>query len=147
MTDVLTPEQRRRNMANIRGRDTRPERIVRSMLHRIGYRYSLHRADLPGKPDLVFPRLHKIIFVHGCYWHMHDCKYGKVAPATNAEFWRAKRLSNVRRDKKTLAALRRAGWQVSIVWECTVRGLDPDVLRKRLVRFLGNRRLAQTLAL
>ncbi len=139
MTDLLTPEQRRRNMASIRGRDTLPEMIVRSMLHRIGYRYRLHLSDLPGKPDLVFPKFRKIIFIHGCFWHMHDCKYGKVTPATNKEFWRAKRLSNLRRDKKTLAALRRARWRVSIVWECAVKGLDPGVLRKRLVRFLGAR--------
>ena len=139
MADVHTPEQRRRNMASIRGRDTRPEKIVRSLLHRLGYRYRLHCADLPGKPDLVFPKLHKIIFIHGCFWHMHDCKYGKVIPATNKNFWRAKRLSNVSRDKKTLVALRRARWSVSIVWECAIKSLDRDALLKRLVRFLGDR--------
>jgi len=138
MTDVLTPEQRKRKMASIRGRDPRPEKSVRSMLHRIGYRYRLHLADLPGKPDLVFPKLRKIIFVHGCFWHMHGCKYGKVAPATNKAFWRAKRLSNVRRDKKNLAALRRANWQVSVVWECSIKKRDQDALRDRLVRFLGD---------
>jgi DNA mismatch endonuclease (patch repair protein) len=108
------------------------------MLHRIGYRYRLHLADLPGKPDLVFPKLRKIIFVHGCFWHMHGCKYGKVAPATNKAFWRAKRLSNVRRDKKNLAALRRANWQVSVVWECSIKKRNQDALRDRLVRFLGD---------
>ena len=134
MTDVLTPEQRRRNMASIRGRDTRPEKIVRSMLHRNGYRYRLHRKDLPGKPDVVSPKLRKIIFVHGCFWHMHRCKYGKATPATNKEFWRTKRRSNVRRDTRNLAALRRARWKVSVVWECETR--DPQRLLNRLTRFL-----------
>lgn len=137
MTDVLTPEQRHRNMASIRGRDTQPEKIVRSLLHRIGYRYRLHCADLPGKPDLVFPKRRKILFIHGCFWHMHHCKYGKVAPATNAEFWRTKRRSNAARDKKTLAALRRAGWKAYVVWECQIKNRDADALRERLVQFLG----------
>ena len=97
--DVHTPRQRSRNMAAIKGKDTRPEMVVRRMLHRLGFRYALHKNGLPGKPDLVFPSRRKVIFVHGCYWHIHDCRYGRVVPATRADFWRAKRRSNVERDR------------------------------------------------
>lgn len=133
MPDVLTPEQRSFNMSRIRNRNTRPEMIVRSIVHRMGYRYSLHRKDLPGKPDLVFSRRSKIIFVHGCFFHMHDCRYGRVVPKTNAEFWQTKRLSNVERDKRNQAALESKGWEVLTVWECMtkpaqIEGL-PDLLR------------------
>ena len=134
MVDVLTPKQRSFNMSRIRNRDTRPEMIVRSIVHRMGYRYSLHKKDLPGKPDLVLVRHRKIIDVHGCFFHMHDCKYGKVVPATNAKFWKTKRLSNVMRDRRNLTRLRRDGWRVLTVWECQTR--DPILLAKRLVKFL-----------
>jgi DNA mismatch endonuclease, patch repair protein len=116
MPDVHTPAQRRFNMSRIRNRNTRPEMFVRSMVHRMGYRYRLHRKDLPGKPDLVFPSRRRIIFVHGCFFHMHDCPYGRVTPKTNAEFWQAKRLSNVERDRRNLAALKKEGWKVLEVW-------------------------------
>src|SRR5260370_600345 len=92
MTDVLTPQQRSFNMSRIRNRDTRPEMIVRSILHRLGYRYRLHKKDLPGKPDVVLVRHRKIIDVHGCFFHMHKCRYGRVVPVTNAKFWRNNRL-------------------------------------------------------
>jgi DNA mismatch endonuclease (patch repair protein) len=87
MPDVHTPEQRSFNMSRIKNRNTRPEMKVRSLVHRMGYRFRLHRKDLPGKPDLVFPSRHKVLFVHGCFFHMHDCPYGRVVPKTNAEFW------------------------------------------------------------
>ena len=135
MTDVHTPRQRSFNMSRIRNRNTRPEMFVRSMVHRMGYRYRLHRKDLPGKPDLVFPSRHKIVFVHGCFFHMHDCSYGRVTPKTNAEFWQNKRLSNVERDRRNVAALKRDGWKVLEVWECQTR--MPDLLEKRLRRFLS----------
>lgn len=134
MADVLTPQQRSFNMSRIRSRDTRPEIIVRSIVHRLGYRYRLHKKDLPGKPDLVLVRHRKIIDVHGCFFHMHACKYGRVVPATNAKFWRTKRLSNVERDGRNLTALKRAGWRVLTVWECQTK--DPAMLAKRLVKFL-----------
>ena len=134
MTDVLTPEQRRRCMAAIRGRDTRPERVVRSLVHRLGGRFRLHDPDLPGRPDLVFKARRRIIFVHGCFWHMHDCRYGRVTPKTNAAFWRDKRTRNVARDKSGIARLKAAGWRVLVVWECQTR--DPVSLAKRLARFL-----------
>jgi DNA mismatch endonuclease (patch repair protein) len=136
MVDVLTPQQRSLNMARIRNRDTLPEMIVRSIVHRLGYRYRLYKKDLPGKPDLVLVRHRKIIDVHGCFFHMHKCRYGSVVPATNAKFWKTKRLSNVERDRRNLATLRREGWRVMIVWECETRNLP--ALAKRIERFLSS---------
>jgi len=134
MSDVLTPEQRKYNMSRIRYKDTRPEMIVRSEVHRMGFRYKLHNAVLPGKPDLVLTRHKKIIFVHGCFWHMHTCKYGIVKPRTNAEFWENKRLGNVRRDRKNIRELKKKGWQVLVVWECWTK--DIPLLRRKLSAFL-----------
>jgi DNA mismatch endonuclease (patch repair protein) len=134
MADVLTPEQRSRCMAAIRSKHTKPELAVRALVRQLGYRYSLHRKNLPGKPDIVISRGRKAILVHGCFWHMHTCRYGKVVPATNAEFWRGKRLGNVQRDRKKLRELRGAGWQVLTVWECWTK--KPEVLLKRITAFL-----------
>ncbi len=134
MTDVLTPEQRRRNMSAIRGMDTRPEMVVRSLAHRMGFRFRLHRRDLPGKPDLVFPARRKVILVHGCFWHVHDCPYGRVKPATNAGFWANKRGQNASRDLRNLTALQAAGWSVLVIWECETR--SPEPLERRLREFL-----------
>lgn len=136
MADVLTPEQRRRNMAAIKGKNTKPEMIVRQLVHSSGYRYRLHRKDLPGKPDLVFPSRRKIIEVYGCYWHMHDCPYGKVVPKTNAEFWQTKRLSNVTRDKRNSEELAKQGWRVLIIWECEVK--DKNQLQEHISQFLDS---------
>lgn len=121
MVDVHTPEQRSRNMSRIRSKDTRPELIVRSVVHRLGFRFRLHRRDLPGTPDLVFPRHRKVIFVHGCYWHLHDCRSGRVVPRTNAAFWATKRATNAQRDADALEQLTRLGWKTLVVWECTLR--------------------------
>lgn len=137
MADVLTTEQRHRNMASIRDRDTRAEMVVRSMIHGMGYRYRLHRKGLPGKPDIVFPRLRKAVFVHGCFWHMHDCRYGKVKPATNSEFWHKKRTGNVERDRKNIAALEAQGWEVLVIWECWTR--DPQMIARQITDFLPPR--------
>ena len=134
--DVHTPDQRRRNMAAIRGTDTKPEMVVRRLVHGMGYRYRLHVKGLPGKPDLVLPRHRKVIFVHGCFWHMHNCRYGRVKPATRAEFWETKRQSNVERDRRSRRALRRLGWQILVVWECQTR--QADKLQERLRNFLGD---------
>jgi DNA mismatch endonuclease, patch repair protein len=136
MVDVLTTEQRSFNMSRIRSRDTRPEMVVRSIVHQLGYRYKLHKKDLPGKPDLVLVRHRKIIDVHGCFFHMHNCKYGRVVPATNAEFWKNKRLSNVERDRRNISLLTLNGWTVLIVWECETK--DPKTLAAKLERFLAN---------
>lgn len=135
MTDNLTPEQRRFNMSRIRSTNTRPELFVRSLVHRMGFRFRLHRRDLPGKPDLIFPSRRKVIFVHGCFWHMHDCRFGLVKPKSNADYWQNKRISNVERDKSHVAALKNAGWQVFIVWECQIS--SPEELRENLMKFLS----------
>ena len=120
MVDTLTPKARSERMARIRGKDTVPEMKVRRMTHRMGYRFRLHCRSLPGSPDLVFPGLKKIIFVHGCYWHGHKCKYGKL-PKSNVAFWTNKIVTNKARDKRNIAALRRAGWKVFVVWQCETR--------------------------
>lgn len=134
MADVLTPQQRSFNMSRIRSRNTRPEMIVRSIVHRLGFRYRLHKKDLPGKPDLVLVRHRKIIDVHGCFFHLHNCRKGKVVPATNADFWRAKRESNLNRDRRNKRLLQKGGWQLLIVWECQTK--HPEILRKTLSDFL-----------
>ena len=104
------------------------------MVHRMGYRFRLHRRDLPGHPDLVFPARRKIIFVHGCFWHLHKCRYGKVVPATNDSFWACKRAGNRTRDRRNLRSLKKAGWDVAVVWECQTR--HPDRLADQIRRFL-----------
>ena len=109
MTDVHTPEQRSRNMAAIRGKDTKPELRVRSALHALGYRFRLHRKDLPGTPDIVLPGLRTVIFVHGCFWHSHECNEGRKAPSTRAEFWAVKRRGTVERDARKARAFLRLG--------------------------------------
>jgi DNA mismatch endonuclease (patch repair protein) len=133
MTDVLTPEQRKRCMSRIRGKDTKPEMVVRRLVHAMGYRYRLHQKDLPGKPDLVFPCLKKVIFVHGCFWHVHNCRYGRVKPATNAEFWESKRSGNRERDARNRRHLTQLGWQALVIWECQVARKDTA---ERIRRFL-----------
>jgi len=134
MADVHTKEQRSFNMSRIRGKDTKPEYVVRRMVHGMGYRFRLHRRALPGSPDLVLARHRKVIFVHGCFWHKHRCKYGRVRPATNAEFWEKKRQGNVERDRRNLKALRAMGWKILVVWECWTR--DRAKLEQRLRSFL-----------
>jgi DNA mismatch endonuclease (patch repair protein) len=102
----------------------------------MGYRYALHRKDLPGHPDMALAKHRKIIFIHGCFWHVHKCRYGKVKPATNTEFWHKKRQGNVARDKRNLRKLRKDGWKVLVVWECWTR--DIERLTKRLRTFLAS---------
>ncbi len=134
--DVHSREQRSRNMAAIKGKNTKPELIIRKLTHRLGYRFRLHRRDLPGCPDLVFPALRRIIFVHGCYWHMHSCRRGSVTPKTNAAFWQAKRCGNVARDRRCVRELVANKWHVLILWECYTR--DTRKLEKRLRQFLAS---------
>ena len=119
--DVLSPEQRRFNMSRIKGVDTSPEMLVRKLLWAEGFRYRLHRKDLPGKPDIVLPGYMAVIFVHGCFWHRHGCSL-TTTPATNAAFWRSKFKENVARDKRDIALLRTDGWRVAVVWECMLKG-------------------------
>lgn len=132
--DVLTRAQRSRNMAAIKCKDTKPELFVRSFLHSLGYRFRLHRTDLPGKPDIVFASRRKVILVHGCFWHRHNCRYGRVKPATNVTFWSLKRQGNRDRDKRNLRRLRALGWRPLIVWECWTR--NPEKLKHALQAFL-----------
>jgi DNA mismatch endonuclease, patch repair protein len=123
-------------MAGIRGKDTKPELAVRRLVHALGYRFRLHRRDLPGSPDLVLPRLRKIIFVHGCFWHRHSgCRFA-YTPKANAEFWLNKLTSNVSRDEAAQTALVAQGWDVMVVWECEVG--DALVLARRLHAFLAD---------
>lgn len=136
MTDVLSPEQRSRCMSAIRGRDTNPEMFVRSMVHRLGYRFRLHREDLPGKPDLVFPGRRKVIFVHGCFWHQHPgCRFA-TRPTTRTEFWAEKLDGNRARDVRVERELRELGWGIVVVWEC--RTTDSNRLSRKISRFLGS---------
>jgi DNA mismatch endonuclease (patch repair protein) len=135
--DTLTPEQRSERMSRVRSRDTKPELFVRRLVHGMGYRYRLHRRDLPGHPDLVFPIRGKIIFVHGCFWHRHGtCKYTRW-PKSRLEFWKPKLEENNRRDKANQKALREMGWKVMVVWECQLR--DGERLSAKLRNFLEER--------
>lgn len=134
--DTLTPAQRSERMARVRGRDTKPELIVRRLLHSRGYRYRLHDRGLPGTPDLVFPGRRKVIFVHGCFWHRHQgCSLARM-PKSRLDFWAPKLEGNRARDELKLAALTEQGWDAIIVWECELR--DLDALASKLDRFLNN---------
>ncbi len=135
MTDIVRPEVRSQMMSCIRGKDTSPELLVRRLLHRAGFRYRLHVASLPGKPDLVFPSLQAAVFVHGCYWHGHNCPAFKL-PQSNRKFWKTKLLGNRRRDQRAIKLLNVQGWRVLVVWECATRG--PGALdHKTLLRLVG----------
>ena len=134
MADVLTPKQRSACMRAVRGQDTTPEMLVRRTTHRMGFRYALHKKDLPGSPDLVFPARKKIIFVHGCFWHLHHCKAGQNAPSSNVSYWTAKREKNAARDRRHISALKRQGWRVLVIWECKTK--DREGLGDRIAAFL-----------
>lgn len=134
MADVLTPKQRSFNMSRIRGKDTKPEIIVRRLVHRLGYRFRLHQRKLPGCPDIVLARHRKVIFVHGCFWHMHNCRYGKVEPATRRKFWRDKLEANKERDRKNRHKLRSQGWGILTIWECQTKKQEKMI--SRVVDFL-----------
>ncbi|WP_042301822.1 very short patch repair endonuclease [Paraburkholderia kururiensis] len=126
MVDVVDAATRSRMMSGIRGRNTKPEILVRRLLHRRGFRFRLDVRELPGRPDIVLPRYRAAIFVHGCFWHGHDCPLFKW-PQTRPEFWREKIARNRANDAKALAALAAQGWRIAIVWECAIRGADRDV--------------------
>lgn len=120
MVDVVDKATRSRMMAGIRAKDTKPELVIRSALHRRGLRFKLHDASLPGKPDLVFPKFHAVVFIHGCFWHRHECQYFKW-PRSNRVFWRSKLQGNARRDTLTVDNLRNVGWRVCVLWECALK--------------------------
>ena len=119
MIDRVTPETRSRMMSSVRGRDTAPERAVRSALFTEGYRYRLHRRDLPGSPDIVLPRHRLAVFVHGCFWHGHECPKGR-RPISNVDFWNAKLDRNMVRDSENRSGLEVVGWTVAVEWECAI---------------------------
>ncbi|NWG54132.1 MAG: DNA mismatch endonuclease Vsr [Hydrogenophilaceae bacterium] len=133
--DPFSPAERAAVMRAVKGRDTRPERMVRRLVHRLGYRYSLRRADLPGRPDIVCVSRRKAIFVHGCFWHGHHCKRGARAPRANAAYWSAKIARNVARDARTLDALSALGWSSLVIWECELK--DDAALAARIRGFLA----------
>lgn len=123
-------------MSAIRGRNTRPELLIRKALHGAGLRYRLHVKDLPGKPDLVFPRYRAIVFVHGCFWHRHDCHLFRW-PATRREFWQEKLERNVRNDERAVRALLESGWRVATVWECALKGPTRPDFASAMQRLIG----------
>jgi len=131
--DTRTPEQRRRIMQSVKHKDTGPEIVVRKMLHARGYRYRLHRKDLPGRPDIVFGSKRKAIFVHGCFWHGHGCSKGKL-PKSNLNYWRPKIESNKSRDARNRADLEAAGWDVMVIWQCEL--VDRQTLWQKLQEFV-----------
>jgi DNA mismatch endonuclease (patch repair protein) len=127
----MTTEDRSRIMRAVKSRDTGPEKIVRQLAHRLGYRYRLHRSDLPGKPDLTFPRRRAVILVNGCFWHGHDCNRGARSPKTNIDYWTAKIRRNVARDEENLGRLAASGWRALVVWECEIKATDQLAARLR----------------
>ncbi|MEX0586259.1 MAG: very short patch repair endonuclease [Pirellulales bacterium] len=137
MADTVTKAKRSRIMAAVKSKDTAPELLVRRLVHALGYRFRLHVRSLPGTPDLVFPRLRKIINVNGCFWHMHHCPRCRV-PTARRGYWVAKMQRNAARDKRTKRALRRGGWQVLTIWECQTLRLRGDRLREKLAGFLAS---------
>jgi len=135
MADVHSKETRSYNMSQIKGRNTKPEMLVRKLLHAQGFRYKLHDKTLPGKPDIVLPKYKTVIFIHGCFWHGHkDCKYF-IVPKTRTDWWLQKINGNIANDEKAIAALKRNGWKIITIWECD---LKPDKLEQTLYSLLVN---------
>ncbi|MBI2512021.1 MAG: DNA mismatch endonuclease Vsr [Opitutae bacterium] len=133
MADRVSAKTRSRIMASVGTRDTGPEVALRKRLHSLGYRYRTHSRSLPGKPDIVFPRLHKVIFVHGCFWHGHRCRWGRL-PKSRVDYWTAKIRLNRQRDRRVTAKLRRREWRALVVWQCQIRDIERTL--PRIVRFL-----------
>jgi DNA mismatch endonuclease (patch repair protein) len=137
MADRVTPQQRSRMMASVRNRDTQPELTVRRIAHALGYRFRLHVRDLPGHPDLVFPKYRAVLFVHGCFWHGHEgCKRSQM-PTTNVAFWRAKLLRNRDRDESVAQRLAVIGWRIGVIWEC--EATSRTRVERCLLQLLGMR--------
>ena len=141
MVDIVDKATRSRMMSGIRATNTKPEAKIRSLLHRQGFRYRLHVSNLPGKPDIVLSRFQAVVFVHGCFWHGHNCSLFKM-PSTRPGFWKTKIGGNQKNDRSVISALRARNWRVAIVWECALKGrnrLDDGVLLKHLARWVrGN---------
>jgi DNA mismatch endonuclease, patch repair protein len=124
------------NMSRIRSADTKPEMVVRSLMHRLGYRFRLHRRDMPGRPDIVLPRHRKVVLVHGCFWHSHGCSVGGTGPKSNRGYWQPKLERNIARDRDNQQKLADQGWSILVVWECWTR--DKETLKEQLRHFLGS---------
>lgn len=138
MADVFTKEERSRIMSKVKGRDTKPEKKVRSMLHKLGFRFRINEKKLPGKPDIVLPRHRKVVFVHGCFWHGHKkCKRGS-RPTSNVRFWTKKINGNIARDATVRRKLKRAGWKSLVIWTCQIK--DEVKLKERLECFMSEGR-------
>jgi len=141
MTDRIEPEKRSANMRAIRAKDTKPELTVRRLIHGLGYRYRLHRQNLPGRPDLIFPARRKVIFVHGCFWHQHEDPACPIAhkPRSNLPYWEPKLQRTKNRDEANTRALKEMGWDVLTVWECSLKPANKEGLKEAIVNFLGPR--------
>lgn len=134
--DKINPEKRSWVMAQVRGFNTKPEKIIRSLLHRLGYRFRIHRKDLPGKPDIVLPKFRTVIFVHGCFWHSHPgCKRARI-PENNEDYWLQKLNKNKIRDVQNKILLENNGWHVLIIWECELKNME--LMQKRLINFFSS---------
>ena len=136
--DTVSPQQRSWMMSQVRSRDTIPEKAVRSLIHRMGFRFRLHKSGLPGKPDIVLARHKKVIFVHGCFWHQHENCPSAKRPKSNQVFWNTKLDENIQRDKSTERTLEQSGWRVQVVWECDLAGCQ---WRERVIWHLARRSL------
>lgn len=132
--DTVSRAERSKQMSLVRSKNTKPEMLVRRLVHRMGFRYRLHQADLPGRPDLVFRSQRRLIFIHGCFWHGHKCRLGRM-PKSRLEYWTAKITGNKERDARTLRRLRRMRWQVLVLWECQLH--NPDTVTRRIQSFLS----------
>jgi DNA mismatch endonuclease (patch repair protein) len=132
-----TPADRSRTMRAVKGQDTTPEMTIRRLVHGMGYRYRLHRKDLPGKPDLIFPARRKVIFVHGCFWHGHGCKRGARVPKANRDYWEKKIARNRERDDRHYEVLKLTGWDVLVIWECQLK--EKETLYKRIKTFIEDK--------
>lgn len=135
MTDIFSPKKRSQIMKKIGPKNSKQELFIRKLIFSFGYRYRLHRKDLPGKPDLVFPKYKKVIFINGCFWHGHTCKRGKL-PETNREFWKKKICGNVKRDKENYKKLKEFGWKILVVWQCEIKTKNTEYLQQQIKSFL-----------
>ncbi len=139
--DLFSKRTRSRIMSHISGKNTKPEILVRSLLHRMGYRFRIHKKDLPGRPDICLPKHKKVIFVHGCFWHGHENCPRSKRPTTNVEFWNKKIDGNIERDKENIKKLRRLGWQTLTIWTCEIK--NQEELKNKLISFIEGQEFEQ----